>query len=144
MLRIYKIVPFLLVMTGCAAKLAVNQADILQQAVKFTPVGKEMYYTHIPSHGAAGDAVAIASGGGANATKLRESLEQLESQGGGSIVVVSENPSLSKTIIISAINTSDMQFKNVWLVYAGDQENSQEIEKNIKDKGIGYGYVPLR
>jgi len=133
---------FAVLLASCVANGKLDEDTIMQQAYNIVPAGKAIYYFNIPSYGDIGDAIAIAAQGGDNAIALKDQLEELESQDGGGIVVVSENTQLAKVTIISAISQSTMLFDKTWLVYVGPKAFSNEIEIIAKDKGISFGDIP--
>ncbi|MFO8023558.1 MAG: hypothetical protein R6U90_00260, partial [Thiohalophilus sp.] len=102
---------------------------------------KDFDYIAIPSHGAIGDGMAIAAGGGANAKNLRRHLQQRSSNGEGKVVVTSRNSALANAVIKGAV--SDNQFPGVWLVYAGDAKYAESLKQIVEAAGMKYGFVDI-
>jgi len=100
-------------------------------------------YIEIPSHGAAGDSMAIAMKGAGNAASLRKALVELSDEGGGTIVVTSTNPALSKAVIEGAISEKQSMFANTMLIYAGGPSLSMELKPLILQSGMEYGFIDI-
>jgi len=138
------IVCFSLIFMGCSTTPRETVSESLPQATaNIVKEEKElttsMLQIVIPSHGFFGDKLSIAVKGGANATQLRLTLKKVESNGGGSVLITSKNPDLSRAVIEGALESSDI-YSNTTLFYQGDESNFVKVEK-AADKKINLHFI---
>lgn len=129
-----------LLMVGCASILTKAPRQVLAEAGNIF-AATDFIYTHIPSHGAIGDGMAIAAQGGANASRLRDVLENLSKSGNGKILVSGSNSSLVNAVIKGAVDSRT--FPGVWLIYAGDEKYAASLKKTVEDSDIKYSFIDI-
>lgn len=131
---------FSLCLVGCATSQSINMAQIIADAKVHSPNGALTVVT-IPSRGVISDAAVIATNGGGNSNMLRDDILRVSKSGGGSIVVPSKNPELSKVCIEGALGKLKLNSNNIQIIYAGSIEYDRELRLLIESKGMRYKFV---
>lgn len=131
---------FFLFVVSCAAPQSINMPQIIADAKVLSPGGVLTVVT-IPSHGAISDAAIIATNGGGNANMLRDDIVRVSREGGGSIVVASKNPALSKACISGALSDLKLNKNNIQIIYAGSIEHNRTVRLLVEGKGLSYKFI---
>jgi hypothetical protein len=129
-----------LLIVGCASTPTKGPRDIVAEAGTIFQATDFMYMI-IPSHGAIADGVSIAAKGAGNAKRLASDLERLSQTGNGKIVVSGANSSLVKAVIEGA--AEERSFPDVWLIYAGDEKHTTELQKTVENSGMKYSFINI-
>ena len=140
MIRYIALAVFGLILTGCASTQTKPQRDVLAEAAT-TFGGGDFIYIDIPSHGAIGDGVAIAAGGGANATRLGGRLGDLSRSGDGKVLVSGRNSALVNAVIKGAVEGK--AHPGVWLIYAGDEKYATPLKEVVEGADMRYSFIDI-
>lgn len=134
------LVMLFLFVVGCASTSSINMARVISESITLSG-SQNVNVINIPSHGAMGDSLAMAAGGGANATKIKKTIEQLSDAGGGTLVITSTNAELAKVNVVSALKDVYGKTPNIFLIYAGSEKYSNEVREAAEEKGVRYAFV---
>jgi hypothetical protein len=132
------LVLLLVMLAGCAAK---KRHPAAIGAEVFTD--KNFAVIDIPSHGAIGDGLAIAVGGGANTSNVRDTLLDVQKKDAvKQVLVTSRNSLLAKIILSNAVKDlpSD-SLDTVYLVFAGTENHGSDLREIVEKTGATYGNV---
>lgn len=141
MMRYVAIAVFGLFLFGCTSTQTKPQRDVLSEAAT-TFGGGDFIYIDLPSHGAIGDGIAIAAGGGANATRLGETLENLSRSSDGKVLVSGRNSALVNAVIKGAVE--GQAYPGVWLIYAGDEKYAAPLKEVVEASEMKYSFIDLQ
>lgn len=126
----------LIALAGCASPQK-SDSQIYQEAtalyVTMLPTGQNsasLSSVKIPSHGLLADNLAIAAGGGANATQLRGALLSAKAQGDKGFLIIGSNGALDLAVISNAVDSQDLTGMTIF--YAGDSTKSEAIASAVK------------
>lgn len=126
----------LIALAGCASPQK-SDSQIYQEAtalyVTMLPAGQNsvsLSSVKIPSHGLLADNLAIAVGGGANATQLRGALLSAKAQGDKGFLIIGSNGALDLAVISNAVDSQDLTGMTIF--YAGDSTKSEAIASAVK------------
>jgi len=126
---------FLFVLCGCAAKkrhpVAIG-AEIFER--------QSFSVIDIPSHGAISDGLAIAVGGGANSSNIRNKLLDIQKANDTkNVLVTSTNSLLAKTLLANAVKDLEPgSLASVYLVFAGNENHGKALQSIIEKTGARY------
>lgn len=114
--------------------------------------GENAVIFNFPTHGYISDKMAIAANGASGnrkelLKKMNKSQKIAEAENLPiTIVITSVNPELSKAIILGTLTSDSVNgndYSNLKFIYAGKQENSNEIKEAIEKKGFKYGFMDI-
>ena len=127
-----------ILLAGCASK-KVNPAVIGAKAFE----EKGFSVIDIPSHGVIGDGLALAVGGGAYVTSVRDTLIDIqENETLHQVWVTSTNSLLAKTILSNALDDLEPgALDRIYLVFAGDVEHGADLRTVVESTGARYKTV---
>jgi len=133
-------------LAGCASQQKTD-SQIYQQAtalyVTQLPAGQNsvsLPSVKIPSHGLLADNLAIAAGGGANATQLRNALSAARAAGDkGFLIIGSQNGALDLAVIKNAVHSQDLS--GMTILYSGDPGKNDAIRSAVEKANGEFQFV---
>ncbi|AZE79623.1 hypothetical protein C4J99_3854 [Pseudomonas synxantha] len=96
----------------------------------------------IPSHGLIGDSMAIAAGGGANATALKQALLQAKSAGDSGFLIMGAGTALDVAIIKNAFDSVDLSGMRIY--YAGNEAQKDAVRSAVEKAQAHFQYISLQ
>ncbi len=136
----------LIALAGCASPQK-SDSQIYQEAtalyVTMLPAGQNsvsLSSVKIPSHGLLADNLAIAAGGGANATQLRNALWAARAAGDkGFLIIGSQNGALDLAVIKNAVDSQDLS--GMTILYSGDPGKSDAIRSAVEKANGEFQFI---
>ncbi|WP_301150952.1 hypothetical protein [Metapseudomonas otitidis] len=119
-----------------------KQGQILAEALAKTPnptQARELVTVTIPSHGALADQLAIASGGGANATQLAALLSQVARSSTPRVLVIGGAPALDAAVMQGALK--GQRLEGLQVIFAGLPEQEADIATLVRAAGARFDFV---
>ncbi|MGB3211082.1 MAG: hypothetical protein WBB19_10290 [Desulforhopalus sp.] len=126
---------------GCVS--APSQREIAVASVAKVYGSNEFLIMEVPSHGLIGDSVAIAAGGGGNASQVRSALLEFQkAQGVQRLAITSSNSLLAKTVLSSAVKKLPADsLTNIQIAFVGDVAQGEEIRSLVEATGAQFDVV---
>jgi|GEM_PF-1120482 len=115
-----------------------KQGQILAEALAKTQA-RELVTVTIPSHGALADQLAIASGGGANATQLAALLSQVARSSTPRVLVIGGAPALDAAVMQGALK--GQRLEGLQVIFAGLPEQEADIATLVRAAGARFDFV---
>lgn len=136
----------LIALAGCASPQK-SDSQIYQEAtalyVTMLPAGQNsvsLPSVKIPSHGLLADNLAIAAGGGGNATQLRNALSAARAAGDkGFLIIGSQNGALDLAVIKNAVDSQDLS--GMTILYSGDRGKSDAIRSAVEKANGEFQFI---
>ncbi|MBD1572250.1 hypothetical protein HC725_02995 [Vibrio sp. S17_S38] len=153
-MRKLQIILFIMLLSGCGSLPQSPSSFPIAKIYERTALdyGENTVIFNFPTHGYVGDKMAIAANGAAgNRKALLEQMNKYQKIAEAEnlpivIVITSVNPELSKAIILGTLTSDSVNgndYSNLRFVYAGKQENSNEIKDAMEIKGFKYGFMDI-
>ncbi|TWE05338.1 hypothetical protein FB481_10785 [Pseudomonas sp. AG1028] len=133
-------------LAGCASQHKTD-SQIYQEANAFyvtqLPAGQNsvsLPSVKIPSHGLLADNLAIAAGGDANVTPLRNALSAARAAGDkGFLIIGSQNGALDVAVIRNAVDSQDLS--GMTILYSGDLGKSDAIRSAVEKANGEFQFI---
>ena len=141
-------VTFLILLTGCASPQKSDNAIFMEAATKYAstlpPEQKSMSFPgiKIPSHGMIADSLAIAAGGGANATQLQKELLAAKASGGKGFLIIGSSSSLDLAVIENATKSQDLSGMQIF--YSGGPDKKNEIRAAVEKSKASFHFISAK
>ncbi len=138
-------VTLLSLLVGCASQHKSDDAIYKEAAAQFAstlPPGQtamSFSSVKIPSHGLLADSLAIAAGGGANATQLQQELLTAKAAGNTGFLIIGSSSALDLAVIEGATDSQDLAGMNIF--YSGPADNKNEIRSAIEKSKAGFYFI---
>ena len=136
---------FIALLAGCATH-GKSEKQILDEAstayVASLPPGPaqlRLRATKIPSHGFIADNLAIAVGGGANATLLREELQDAKKLGDNFFLIMGSSTGVDVAVIGNAVEGLDL--KGMQIYYSGTQAQKDKVQAAVEKTQAQFNYI---
>jgi hypothetical protein len=139
------VVSLLAVLAGCASHGKSDQQIYREAAdahVMTLPAGQNtvsLPSAKIASHGLIADNLAIAAGGGANATQLKQGLLSAKSAGDSGFLIIGAASSLDVAIIKNAFDGIDLDGMRIY--YAGGEAQKDEARAAVEKANANFQYI---
>ena len=138
-------VTLICLLVGCASQQKSDKAIYTEAATQFAstlPSGQtSMSFpsVKIPSHGMLADSLAIAAGGGANATQLQQALLTAKATGTTGFLIIGSSSALDLAVIEGATDSQDLGGMSIF--YSGGADNKNEIRTAIEKSKASFHYI---
>lgn len=135
----------LALLAGCASQQKSDNAIYMKAATQFAstlpPDQKTMSFPSIKilSHGMLADSLAIAAGGGANATKLQQELLTAKASGTRGFLIIGSSSALDLAVIEGATDAQDLSDMSIF--YSGSSAKKNEIRSAIEKSKASFHYI---
>ncbi|WP_212629778.1 hypothetical protein [Pseudomonas sp. KB-10] len=135
----------LILLAGCASQQKSDNAIYMEAATQFASTlpsdQKTMSFPNIkiPSHGMLADNLAIAAGGGANATHLQQELLTAKASGTTGFLIIGSSSALDLAVIEGAIDGQDLSGMSIF--YSGSTDKKNEIRSVIEKSKASFHYI---
>ncbi len=136
---------FLAMLAGCATQGKSDQqifAEAASAHVMTLPAGQSkvsLPSLKILSHGLIADNLAIAAGGGANASQLKQELLKAKAAGDSGFLIIGAGTSLDLAIIENAFDALDLNGMRVY--YAGGEAQKDEVRTAVEKAQAQFQYI---
>ena len=136
---------FLVLLAGCASQGKSDQQIYREAAdshVMTLPAGQSTFSlpsVKIPSHGLIADNLAIAVGGGANATLLKQALLQAKNEGDRGFLIIGSGTALDLAIIKTAFDSVDLSGMRIY--YAGGEAQKDEARAAVEKAQAHFQFI---
>ena len=138
-------VTLICLLVGCASQQKSDKAIYMEAATQFASTlpsdQKSISFPSIkiPSHGLLADSLAIAAGGGANATHLQQELLTAKAAGGTGFLIIGSSGALDLAIIENATDSQDLSGMSIF--YSGVADKKNEIRSAIEKSKASFHYI---
>ncbi|WP_248741409.1 MULTISPECIES: hypothetical protein [unclassified Pseudomonas] len=138
----------LAVLAGCASHGKSDEAIYREAAdahVMTLPAGQNkvsLVATKILSHGLIGDNLAIAVGGGANVTQLKQQLLIAKTVDGTGFLIIGAGKSLDVTIIKNAFESLDLNGMRIY--YAGGENQKEAVRSAVEKARAKFQFISVQ
>lgn len=138
-------ITLLTLIVGCASQQKSDSAIYTEAATQFAstlpPNQKTMSFPSIkiPSHGMLADSLAIAAGGGANATQLQQELLTAKASGITGFLIIGSSSALDLAVIEGATESQDLYGMSIF--YSGGADKKNEIRSAIEKSKASFHYI---
>lgn len=143
-------ITLLIGLSGCAAQRP-SDAQLMRQALhQYTQIadiapdqkGIDMLAFKIRSHGALGDTLATAAGGGATALQLRNALRDTYAAGERGFLIIGAGGALDRAMLGTAFDGQALSGMQIF--YAGDGDAVDRIRRIVEETGAAFHLVATR
>lgn len=138
-------ITLLCLLAGCASQQKSDNAIYKEAATQFAstiPADQKAISfpsIKIPSHGMLADGLAIAAGGGANATQLQKELLTAKASGTTGFLIIGSSSALDLAVIEGATKSQDLSGMSIF--YSGGIDKKNEIRSAIERSKASFHFI---